>query len=237
MCGKFTAMASWRDVVDFSEPLTTDGGPEDRVVTYRPMAMVPVIVFDHETGTRHVVPMRWGFPHPKNFRIPQPIHARAESIDTTRAFCDAFAAGQRGIVVMQTFNEGKELSPTKTEQWTINPGDGVPRGFAFLWRRFEVADLPAPMLACVMVTVQANKLIRDAIMEGVADPRMPAILEDADWSTWLGETDAASDQIKATLRTLEGVNWRIYPEPKPQRDKPTKQTKPADKPPAEPSLF
>jgi putative SOS response-associated peptidase YedK len=107
---------------------------------------------------------------------------RAEAIDELKTFREAFMSCQRGIVVMQTFNEGKELSATKTEQWTIDPGDGVPRGFAFLWRRFELAELPAPMLACVMVTVPANQLLRQSIMVGVDNPRMPAILEDGAWS-------------------------------------------------------
>jgi len=48
MCGKFTAMASWAEVVAFSQPLTVparDGGGEDEndyEVTYRPYAMLPV---------------------------------------------------------------------------------------------------------------------------------------------------------------------------------------------------
>jgi len=37
MCGKFTAMASWRQVHDFSQPPTAEGGDDD-VVTYRPMS-------------------------------------------------------------------------------------------------------------------------------------------------------------------------------------------------------
>jgi putative SOS response-associated peptidase YedK len=99
-------------------------------------------------------------------------------------------------------------------QWTIDPRDGQPRGFAFVWRRFEIADLPQPMLACVMVTVPANKLLRDTILKHDPDPRMPAILEAADWATWLGEKDATPEQAKAVLRTMESVNWRIAPEPK-----------------------
>jgi len=209
MCGKFTALASWREVVEFSEPL--EARAEDRVVIYRPMSMVPVLLFARKTGARRVVPMRWGFPHPKNFKIPQPIHARSESIDTTPAFRDAFAGAQRGIVVMQTFNEGKEVSPTRTEQWTVDPGDGRPRGFAFVWRRFEIADLPQPMLACAMVTVPAS-----ALVSPVTD-RMPAILEDADWPIWLGEANAGPAVAKAVLKTMEGVNWRMAPEPKKQK--------------------
>jgi putative SOS response-associated peptidase YedK len=119
--------------------------------------------------------MRWGFPHPKNPKIPQPIHARSETIDTTPALRNAFVDGQRCIVVMQTINEGKEAG-SKTEQWTIDPCDGIPRGFAFLWRKFEPVGFPAPMFACVMVTVPASKLVSE-----ITD-RMPAILEAQDWS-------------------------------------------------------
>jgi hypothetical protein len=44
MCGKFTALASWSEVVAFSQPLTESGGGEgpsgdddsnDEIVTYR----------------------------------------------------------------------------------------------------------------------------------------------------------------------------------------------------------
>lgn len=205
MCGKFTAMASWRQVHDFSQPLAAGG---DEVVTYRPMSNLPVIVFDKESGRRLVVPMRWGFPHRDNPRRPDPIHARAETIDERPAFRDAFRNAQRGIVVMHTFNEGKDLPDGKTEQWTVDPGDGVPRGFAFLWRRFEIQGLPAPLLCCVMATVPASKLI------GTITDRMPAILEDADWHTWLGENSATPAEAKAVLKTMEGVNWEMAPEKK-----------------------
>ena len=218
MCGKFTALASWRQVVEFSRPLT---GGADETVTYGVMRMLPVIVFDRETGTRKVVPMRWGFPSPKNWRVPQPIHARAEGIETTRVFADAFRGGQRGIVVMQTFNEGPTLPNGKTEQWTIDPSDGVPRGFAFVWRRFEIEGLPAPLLACVMVTVPASKAIAETILHGEQDPRMPAILEDAGWATWLGEKETALEDVKAVLKTMEGVNWRMAKESKPKNDRNT----------------
>jgi putative SOS response-associated peptidase YedK len=241
MCGKFTAMASWREVVDFSQPLTGkqdrgDGGDEE--VTYGVARALPVIVWDHEAGKRRIVPMRWGFPHPKDWRRPQPIHARSETIDTTRAFAEAFATGQRGIVVFKTFNEGEEIAKpsgkTETVQWTIDPRDGQPRGFAFVWRRFEVPDLPQPMLACVMVTVPANKLLRDSILKNDPDPRMSAIMEDSDLATWLGENDATPEQAKAILRTMEGVNWQIVPEPKKAK---TRKNPAPDKPRPASGLF
>jgi putative SOS response-associated peptidase YedK len=218
MCGKFTAMASWREIVEFSQSVTTERRENDEEVTYGVARPLPVIIWDRETGKRRVVPMRWGFPHAKDWRRPQPILARSETIDTTKAFARAFAAGQRGIVVFKTFNEGEEVTKpsgkTETVQWKIDPRDGQPRGFAVVWRRFEIADLPQPMLACVMVTIPANRLLLDTILKHDPDPRMPAILEDGDWATWLGENDATPEQARAVLRTMEGVNWQIEPERK-----------------------
>jgi putative SOS response-associated peptidase YedK len=244
MCGKFTAMASWRAVHDFSQPLTVGAGERsnDEQVTYGVAQPLPVIVWDRQAAKRTIIPMRWGFPHAKDWRRPQPIHARSETIDITKAFAGAFAEGQRGIVVFKTFNEGEETTRStgkpKTVQWTIDPQDGIPRGFAFVWRRFELPDLPQPMLACVMVTVPANKLLRDTILKHDPDARMPAILEDPDWATWLGENDATLEQAKAVLRTMEDVNWRLAPEPKKAKERNTTRARPRpEKPEPEPGLF
>lgn len=212
MCGKFTAMASWRRVVSFSRGFAAHAGEDERV-TYRPMMPLPVIVWDADTKQRRVLGMRWGFPALNNFLTPKHIHARSETVDCTQAFGPLFHAGRRGIVVMQTFNEGLDLPNGKTEQWTIDPCDGVPRGFAFLWNGYETEGVKEPMLACVMVTVPASKLVQP-----VTD-RMPAILEDDDWRTWLGENNASPEQVKAVLRTMEGVNWKMEREAKPAKPK------------------
>jgi putative SOS response-associated peptidase YedK len=165
--------------------------------------------------------MHWGFPDPRDWRRPRPIHGRSETIDTKEPFRRPFKAGQRGIVVFRTFNEGEEVmkpsGKTEVRQWTIDPRDGLPRGFAFVWNRFEIADLPAPILACVMVTVPANELIRRTIKPQEDDPRMPAILEDEKWPVWLGEDDLSPEAAKSTLRTMEGVNWQSALEPKKPR--------------------
>lgn len=225
MCGKFTAMVTWGQIVEYSDLFSSrggDGGGGDEEATFRGNGQVRVIGWDPEARQRKVVPMRWGFPHPKDWRRPQPIHARADTIEVRDAFRKPFHDGQRGIVIFKTFNEGREIvkpsGATATEQWTVNPQDGQGRGFAFLWRRFEIADLPAPLLACVMVTVPANELIRGSIKSEEDDPRMPAILEDEQaWETWLGERSAEVDDLKAVLRTMQGVIWTANPEPKKPR--------------------
>jgi putative SOS response-associated peptidase YedK len=229
MCGKFTALATYREVVEFSQPLTSDsaGGSGDgdegdagagEIYTYRVGGQLPVIIKDPDLGKRRVVQMRWGFPDSRDWRRPRPIHARAETIDQREAFREAFLECQTGIVIFDTFNEGEEAKTSggkpKTIQWTVTPRPSRPRGFPFLWRRFEIPELPAPILCCVMVTVPASLLVREKIKPKEEDPRQPAIFEDAgDWAPWLGEANATPAERKALLRTVEGVSWEAFPEP------------------------
>jgi len=223
MCGKFTAMASWSQVVAFSQPLTADRdykGEQDRALTFRVMSNVPLIVFDREAGKRRVIPVRWGFPAPGDWRRPQPIHARSETIDTTKAFADAFREGQRGIVLVKNFNEAPDIEGP-AEQHTITPGDAEAIGIAFVWRRFEIKDLPAPLLAAVMCTVPANQLIAS-----LPTDRMPAVLAAEDWAIWLGEEAADLERVKGCLKSVEDVRWTMTKEerkadPKVKRQKPT----------------
>jgi putative SOS response-associated peptidase YedK len=87
MCGKFTAMASWGEVVAFSQPLTRDEVKEsdnDRILTFRVIDNLPVVTWDPEAQQRRVASMRWGWPDPKNWKVPRPIHARSETIETTK---------------------------------------------------------------------------------------------------------------------------------------------------------
>lgn len=182
------------------------------------MGAVPLIIFDPVAGKRRVVPMRWGFPHLQDWKRPQPIHARAETIDTTGAFADAFQDGQRGIVLVETFNE----APESGAQHVVTPAGAI--GIAFVWRRFVIAGVPEPLFACVIVTVAANSLL-----SGLPTDRMPGILTPQDWAIWLGEEPASLAAVKACLKTVDDARWTMTPE---QRARSARRGKPTVSDPA-----
>ncbi len=215
MCGKFTAKASWSEILDYIWTTPQADDEADRTLAYRVMNPLPVVLLDIVTGERRMVPMRWGFPDPKDWRRPQPIHARAETIDTVKAFAQAFRDGQRGIVWMKNFNEAPDLDGPVV-QHVIEP-QGV-LAAAVIWRRFEVPGSPEPIFACVLATVPANRLIR-----GLPTDRMPAFLARQDLPVWLGEMPAGLEEVKACLRTVEGPGWTMNKE---ERAKNTRRGKP-----------
>jgi putative SOS response-associated peptidase YedK len=207
MCGKFTAMASYAEVNAFSQPLSADRdykAEADRELTFRVMGNITLLVWDKESRQRRILLARWGFPARGDWRRPDPIHARAETIELKPTFRDAFLDGQRGISLIKTFCEAPDV-PGPTQQHVIAP-EAQKSPIAFLWRKFDIG-LPEPLYACVMVTVPANKLIA-----ALPTDRMPAFLEWGDFSKWIGEAPASVDELKAMLKMVEGVRWTMTPE-------------------------
>jgi putative SOS response-associated peptidase YedK len=216
MCGKFTQLYSWQDVHAFSRFLDGVTVAGDTPVVATPMRFASILR-PNAAGAREMVQMRWGFAgrDDANPTKPKHMHARAETIDRLPTFAHGFAQA-RGILMVETFNEGEELPNGKTRQWVITPQDRQPIALAVIceqWRNgAETLD------TFVQVTVPANALIAR-----ITD-RMPAILPRAAWAAWLGETeDAAPADIKALLATYEdGGNWAMAPQtpgPKPSRRK------------------
>ena len=192
MCGKFTQMMSWGELVSLSE-LTT--APASAVETVTPMRFATIIRLNAD-GKREAARMRWGFV-PADARDPSVgtkfIHARAETLEQKPTFRDAFFE-RRGLLVVNTFNEGKEITPRKTEQHVVTLRARKATAIAVIWERWEGGAPLPPLETFAMVTVPANAVI------GTITDRMPALIADADWAKWLGEEPATVDELKAVLK-------------------------------------
>jgi len=201
MCGKFTQMMAWGTLVYLADLIGAAGGPAETVT---PMRFANVI--RQKGGKRESARMRWGFV-PQWEKDPikgsKFIHARAESLDVRPAFMDAFA-NRRGLLIVRTFNEGKEIAHAKTEQHVVAPNDGKPIAIAVIWQSWGEAHAGG-IDTFAMVTTAANALI------GTITDRMPAIVTPGNWDKWLGETSAHPEELKAMLTPYEG-DWHMQPE-------------------------
>lgn len=200
MCGKFTQMASWKEVVAFSQPLSRILEGEPATIA-TPMRLAKIMRLG-EDGKRELVDMRWGFSKPGNTSFkPDHMHARSETVDTRPTFSESFSE-RRGICFVATFNEGEELPSGRTKQWVFSPKDHKPIAIAIIWEEWEGADGVVPCF--IQMTAPANPLVAK-----ITD-RMPAILHEEDWPAWLGETDASLKDVKALLRTFDDRgNWTM----------------------------
>ena len=86
---KFTQVASWREVLEFSNLFAARVDVEVR--TFTTMRAVPVVHMD-SNGDRLIKPMVWGFTDRRGDgrRTPNHMHARGETVHQRRTFTDAF---------------------------------------------------------------------------------------------------------------------------------------------------
>ncbi|HEX3486782.1 MAG TPA: SOS response-associated peptidase [Micropepsaceae bacterium] len=211
MCGKFTQMMRWGDLVSLSDLIGASDGPSETVT---PMRFATVITLN-AARLREAARMRWGLvpPSAKDPNRSPFIHARAETVDRLPTFANAFLH-RRGLVAVSTFNEGKEITPSKTEQHVITPKDRKPLAIAVIWERWGEPH-GAALESFAMLTVPPNRLI------GTITDRMPAIVRPEHWAKWLGEEPASVSELKALLAPFEG-DWTMQPEkpPRPKADTP-----------------
>ena len=178
-----------------------------------PLALpAPDAAADSDTDTtpaREVVAAQWGLvPHwvksasDAKLRSPKLIHAKAETVSTTRAFHDAWIKGQRCIVPMAAFfeddfREGKAL-PTR-----ISRIDGQPLGAAGLWASWTGAD-GETIVSFTLLTMNANNhaLLRRYQQPG-SEKRMPVILNEGAYGAWL---TVRMEKAKEFMRQYP-ANW------------------------------
>lgn len=213
MCGRFTNMLSWSELVrlyrihDKQPPLNLR--PRYNVA---PSQDIPIV---RPAGDgREVVIARWGLipVWAKDLKIGYKcINARAETVDTTNAYRSAFKA-RRCLIPADGFYEWLKLDDGSKQPYRLCLADRQPFAFAGLWERNDGLDVTS----CTIVTTEPNEVA------GKIHNRMPVILPLEDYDAWLSaETTPA--HAKAMLRPYDG-DMIAYPVSKdvgtPKNDRP-----------------
>jgi putative SOS response-associated peptidase YedK len=224
VCGRFVSVSSPQLLVErFGvEETAVETREPDYNVT--PRAMVPIVreraPRRGEDGPtkRWLTMVRWGLvpSWAQSLAIGDKlINARAETINEKAAYKRAFAR-RRCVVPADAFYEWQPSKSTATRRpprqpYLVHRRDGDPMAFAGLWEIWRdpaIADDDDPdawVRSCVIVTTRANQLLEPI------HSRMPAVLDEADWDTWLDPATEDLGGLEAMLQPAPDDWLEVYP--------------------------
>ena len=166
--------------------------------------------FNPETRERSLDVLRWGLvPHwAKDLAFGNRcINARAETVQMTPAFRDAFKS-RRCIIPASGFYEWKKVGKAK-QPFAIVPTDEPLFAFAGLcenWRNRAGGESAEWIRTCAIITGEPNELVAPI------HDRMPVILDRSAWAKWLGDKLAEREELPALLRRpYPATLMRAYP--------------------------
>lgn len=153
-------------------------------------------------GERHLDVMKWGLiPYFTNDlkAARKPINARSETIARSGMFKAAFQK-RRCLAPATAYYEWMD-GPEGKVPFAVARLDGDPVAFGGIWEEWE---LPADETLRTFATITTEANLQLAMIQ----PRMPVIIEKADWATWLGEVEG---DVPALLRTAPEDVLRFWP--------------------------
>ena len=155
-------------------------------------------VVEHK-GERHLDTFHWGLV-PSWAKDPKigarMINARAETLAEKSAFKKPFET-RRCLVPADGFYEWKKLASgtkPKKQPFYVHRVDGEPVAFAGIWSVWRGPDRDQPPLRSLTIITTAP----NALMATIHD-RMPAILPEDRWATWLDRDEHDLDLLGGLL--------------------------------------
>ena len=214
MCGRYTHLLTWRQIVELYRLLDAvapnDFGPRYNIA---PTQKAPVV--RERDGKRECVMLRWGLiPYwAKDAKIVyKTINARAETVATAPSYRAAFKA-RRCLIPTSGFYEWQK-TPGGKQPYLIGFKDGRPFSFAGLWESWKDQASGETIETYTIITGEPN-----AIATKVHN-RMPVIIDPPDFGRWLATAEAPAQ----LLRTHPATGMVAYPVSKavnsPKNDRP-----------------
>lgn len=180
MCGRYTQLAAWSDLVTLYRITETAGRP-NLAPHYNaaPTQMLPV-VRQTAAAERELLLMRWGLvpSWAKDLSFgARTINARAETVHRLPSFRAAFRS-RRCLVPANGFYEWRKRPAGGKQPYLIRPATEDAWAFAGLWETWQHGAAEA-VLSFTIVVGPANPFL-----QSIHD-RMPVILRPDEFDRWL----------------------------------------------------
>ena len=200
MCGRFASQLP-PDLI--AKLFRTDGPLPNLAPNWNVAPTQPALVVrrDADSGERRVEVLSWGFVpfNTKSLKkAPRPFNARAETVATSSVFRGAWQR-RRCLVPCDAFYEWKATADGK-QPYAAARADGAPLALAGVWESWR-DEGGETLRTFAIITTRAN-----ADMAPLHD-RMPVIVEEEDWRTWLGEVPREPLDL---LRPAEPGTVRVW---------------------------
>jgi putative SOS response-associated peptidase YedK len=191
MCGRFSQQRPASELAEIfsAEPLVDDPGPRYNVA---PTDEALVVVQREER--RAVTAYRWGLiPHwADGAKVgSRMFNARAETLTVSPAFRDSLRR-KRCLVPVEAFYEWRREGEIR-QPYTIARADGRPLVLAGLWDGWRDPATETVRRTFTIVTTAPNDTM------ATIHNRMPAMLSDDDWATWLDPGLADPGELLAII--------------------------------------
>lgn len=204
MCGRYKLTVPFREIVRLYNLTNSVNLPARYNIA--PTQDVLAITFDAETKKRHGDMLRWGLiPFwAKDTKVGYSlINAKAETIATKPAFREAFKH-RRCIIPADGFYEWQKIDAKRKQPYCIAMKDRSVFVFAGLWEQWTDKASGEVIRSCTIITTEPNVLCAPI------HNRMPAILEPADYTRWLGEQPASNDALRAMLKPYSAEQMEAF---------------------------
>jgi putative SOS response-associated peptidase YedK len=202
MCGRFAQQRPAAELADrfIAEVLVDDPGPR-----YNVAPTVDALVVVQRDDRRAVTAYRWGLvPHWADSLSAgtRTFNARAETVASSPMFRDAFRR-RRCLVPVDAFYEWRREGKLRLP-YAIRRPDGDVLALAGLWSGWRDPGTEVVTRTFTIVTTAANEAIAEL------HDRMPAILPEEAWVTWLDPASPDPGRLRALLQPRNDLPLELY---------------------------
>jgi putative SOS response-associated peptidase YedK len=202
MCGRFTLRTP---LSVLAERFLFDLEGASAVPRFNIAPTQEILAVRQEQGRRRLVSLHWGLipPWAKSPKMAySTINARADTIATKPAFRAAFIK-RRCLVLADGYYEWLREGRLK-QPYLYEVDGGQPFAFAGLWESWRGESGPS-LESCTLITCEANAL------QAQIHDRMPVILDESDYDTWLDPALDDRETLERLLVPLDAARMTARP--------------------------